>query len=419
MNDNLDKLFKKSLQERECQPPAYIWERIEEHLYKRKKKTLALFIKISAAASILLAGLSLWQILQPKQQTPIDFKHLTARYDSLNLEFDTISFESNHLSKEMNQLEMHCPKPNIRKTELALMKPRVFLSEALTEPQENPELKSVYHSWIPLTSKEALENKNNYQILLNHESISLKRKEKFNFIISGHFVPSYSSGSYSSGVNNTRGYSYNDYQMNGMMNAGGGIQLSVRSNKKLSFQTGIFYSRMGQRTYDNNSSMQIAAFAIDDQMPRVTTPLGNIKTKRKAVAYRTAQAIVLNSMSENTEIIEQVFGTIEIPLKIRYRFYDNRLAFSVSGGLNSGIIVNNKVFLETDNTKEMLGSTEDIRKINFATELGIGVEYPLSKQIKFMIEPGVRYYLQSLSNNPLINFKPYTFTLSTGLGISF
>ena len=36
-----------------------------------------------------------------------------------------------------------------------------------------------------------------------------------------------------------------------------------------------------------------------------------------------------------------------------------------------------------------------------------------------MIEPGFRYYLQSLSTNELIDFKPYSFTLSTGVGIKF
>ena len=67
----------------------------------------------------------------------------------------------------------------------------------------------------------------------------------------------------------------------------------------------------------------------------------------------------------------------------------------------------------------MLGSTENIRKFNLSTDLGLGVEYPLGRKVKLMVEPGFRYFLQSLSKNDLIDFKPYTFTLSTGIGIEF
>ena len=205
------------------------------------------------------------------------------------------------------------------------------------------------------------------------------------------------------------------------MNAGGGMRLSITTNNKLFFQTGISYSRMGQRTTDSNTGSRIAAFSVDKQSPRVTTPLGNVETEHKAIAFRTAEAIVLNTMSENTEeTLEQVFGSVEIPMYVRYLLYSgNKFSLGVTGGLNGGFIVSNKVYLESENGKELLGSTENIRKFNLSTDLSLGVEYPVTRKIKIMLEPGFRYYLQSLSRNERINFKPYTFTLSTGIGIEF
>ena len=139
------------------------------------------------------------------------------------------------------------------------------------------------------------------------------------------------------------------------------------------------------------------------------------------IAFRTAEAIVLNTMSENTEeTLEQVFGSVEIPMYVRYMLYSgNKFSLGVTGGLNGGFIVSNKVYLESENGKELLGSTENIRKFNLSTDLSLGVEYPVTRKIKIMLEPGFRYYLQSLSRNERINFKPYTFTLSTGIGIEF
>ena len=119
------------------------------------------------------------------------------------------------------------------------------------------------------------------------------------------------------------------------------------------------------------------------------------------------------------ETLEQVFGSIEIPLHVRYQLNDNKVQFSLSGGLSGGILVNNKVFMKASGDKELLGSTENIRKFNLSTDLGLGVEYPLGRKVKLMVEPGFRYFLQSLSKNDLIDFKPYTFTLSTGIGIEF
>ena len=38
MNNNLDHLFKKALQDKSCEPPPYIWGNIERQLNKNKHK---------------------------------------------------------------------------------------------------------------------------------------------------------------------------------------------------------------------------------------------------------------------------------------------------------------------------------------------------------------------------------------------
>ena len=66
-----------------------------------------------------------------------------------------------------------------------------------------------------------------------------------------------------------------------------------------------------------------------------------------------------------------------------------------------------------------MGEAENIRTFNISTNVGFGIEYPLSKSIRLKLEPGFKYYLQSLSKNSDIDFKPYSFTFSTGIGINF
>ena len=211
--------------------------------------------------------------------------------------------------------------------------------------------------------------------------------------------------------------------MNGTVNVSGGLKFSIAADKKLSVQTGLFYSRMGQHTDEKMSSPQSMAFvagASREASDYIVTPLGNLKSRTKAVAYRSEEAVLLsNNNNSRTTDLEQVFNTVEIPLALRYRFFDQKLRLSVAGGFSGNIVVDNKVYVIKGNEKEYIGSTEDIRRFNLSTDLGIGIEYPLTQNIKIMLEPGFKYYLQSLSRNSQIDFKPYIFSLSTGIGIEF
>lgn len=89
------------------------------------------------------------------------------------------------------------------------------------------------------------------------------------------------------------------------------------------------------------------------------------------------------------------------------------------GGFGASFLVRNMTYLRYEGVKEKMGETDNIRRINMSTHVGLGVEYPIGKSIHFKIEPGFRYYLQSLSKDPDIRYNPYTFTFSTGFGISF
>ena len=98
---------------------------------------------------------------------------------------------------------------------------------------------------------------------------------------------------------------------------------------------------------------------------------------------------------------------------------DNRVKFSVLGGFGASFMVRNHTYVNYNGKKEFMGEAEDIRKFNISTNIGFGIEYPLSKSIHIKVEPGFKYYLQSLSKSAEIDFKPYSFTFSTGIGINF
>ena len=81
-------------------------------------------------------------------------------------------------------------------------------------------------------------------------------------------------------------------------------------------------------------------------------------------------------------------------------------------------VLRNHTYVNYNGKKEFMGEAEDIRTFNISTNIGFGIEYPLSKSIHIKVEPGFKYYLQSLSKSEEIDFKPYSFTFSTGFLIN-
>lgn len=432
MSNNLDHLFKKALQDKSCEPPSYIWENIEQQLYKNHRKVV-LWWRTIAAAAMVAALIGIW-LLHTVESPHIevagitDFEISERKYsgnssDSLPApmqEEKTVQYVKKETKIEIPVLITHN-----KRTELEPIHTHRSGQTGLIE-QTAPDYvisnRKFQRNFIPLTSKEAYQNQKEYQKLLNAPtSIRTDEKRKIKVMVSGHFVPAYSSGSYSSTLKNSRGMNYSGNQMDGLMNIGGGLKLSVSAYKRLSVQTGLFYSRMGQKTSEPISevrALMLSSLRYSNNV--IATPLGNIKTRTQGIGYRSSEAILLSSLnSSSNETIEQTFGTLEIPLHVRYLLNNNKVSFTVSGGVSGNFIVTNKVFLKSGKDKEYIGSTEDIRNFNMSTDIGLGMEYPVTPKIRIMIEPGFKYFLQSLSQNDDIDFKPYLFTFSTGIGIRF
>ncbi len=433
MSNNIDRLFKKALLEQECDPPDHIWQNIERELNKRNAPRSIWWYRSAAAIALLALGIGLWKQFYARDEARIP---VIARLAEIkNIEFQPLAsldgnFPALQLPVSLKTVSSQQQEVSVQETaglfrqEYPLFPPSASLDSKLAHQQTNSiRLKnhSIRQDIIPITSKASLKNNREYLALLQEEQKSEKTKEKLKIALSGLYAPAYSSGNYSSSVKNSRGKSYSNDQMEGMMNSGGGLALSIGTGKRWSVQTGLFYSRMGQKTAETMESGPTATMTTGNNSRRVSTPLGNIKTKQKGVAYRNAETVITTTTraSYEEETLEQVFGTLSIPLHLRYRLNNNKISFSLIGGFSSNIIVDNKVYLKYGNDKELLGSTENIRNFNMSTDWGLGMEYPLSSKIKIMIEPGFKYFLQSLSQDNDIDYKPYLFTLSTGIGIVF
>lgn len=123
-------------------------------------------------------------------------------------------------------------------------------------------------------------------------------------------------------------------------------------------------------------------------------------------------------VSSNAKLIQN-FEYLEIPLYLRYTLFDSKFDVQMIGGFSTNLLVGNKAFVENSSGRSLVGKTQDMESMNYSSTLGIGVKYDLSKRVSINVEPRIKYYLNSLSSNSSVNYKPYSIGVFTGLSYEF
>ena len=424
MSETIEKLFKNALEQVSVEPPARVWEGINSHFVMKQKRLRRIYTYSGiAAAVILLFGVGFFmQSKHTNIYTPTSIATLnTSVNDQDNnkiLAFISTPHSIPEIKKKREEYIEHlAPVP-------------VFASTLISLENDQPEgeLKksSVRTEFIPLVNQNAIENQRKYAELLDGKSTptvkttnKVKSEDIKMFTVGGYVSPGYSSGSYKASSSNARSAQYESSQMSGIFNVGGGLTFAVKPTKRISIETGLGYSRIGQKTDDAQVYVPRSNMVSYNANTHAYTPLGSVKNKANATVSSPENFVSLKTEQDEEGSIEQQFDAIEIPLIFRYHLNDNKVKFSVLGGFGANFMIRNHTYVNYNGKKELMGEAEDIRTFNISTNIGFGIEYPLSKSIHIKVEPGFKYYLQSLSKSAEIDFKPYSFTFSTGIGINF
>jgi hypothetical protein len=114
----------------------------------------------------------------------------------------------------------------------------------------------------------------------------------------------------------------------------------------------------------------------------------------------------------------QTYDYYEIPIVVSYAVIDRKLTMSLSGGLSTNIMYGNNVYFENDNTRyELDAKNEDLKSMSYSGIFGIGVEYPIIKNLNINLQPTLRYSLTPINNSGTVY--PYSFGIYTGLKYDF
>jgi len=263
-----------------------------------------------------------------------------------------------------------------------------------------------------------------------------KTQSRNRWEITGQFAPMYSYRAISSVPNGVRKSDFDDAE-SPLLAYSGGIALSYSVINRLSVQTGVFYSQMGQSI---NSVIPVtnmyAALSSNNSYTKnfVRTSSGsvtvasNLKSDANTTYSSYFNAESTESVANNSvaniaspakyRLIEQI-GYVEIPVLLRYRIIDQKLNVYVLGGMSANMLVNNNVFV--DNGAEIVkgGAILMARPVNYSGTLGLGIGYQISRYLSVGFEPSFKYFLQSYTTSSQIGSNPYALGLFSGVVYRF
>ncbi len=474
-NNNIDKAIREKLNGFSVPPPINVWGKLQGQLAAQQRKKRILYYRwVSAAAVIVLAIIGGWyfgnnanskvQMQAGQTNRPVSEREITVGSEKQNNDsrqainpkpkiFIPGPATKSHIiqnrdaglvavsSKEFENIEEVLKTSDRKKDNIKRIK-----SINARVDNGRPEL---YLAVRTTTVKEyTLTEADKFLMASNTNVVNKKTRVRKSWKMGMYVSPGYSSQV----VNHSDSYSknMNSTGESGNGNIGGGFSIQYKTTKKLSIESGVYYAQNGQssaiftnflasnnREFENvgepNSSFDYMASTAPLYSNAVSLSNGNIVMNGNAGEIKVSadvKGIEITARAEATEKafsstlvtdgeISQVFDFIEIPLFLRYSVLDSKFGIELMGGVNTGIVVGNNVYVDNSYGVQNIGSTQDISSVNLSGTVGVGMNYDLGKHVSVAIEPRLNYYFKSINSNPNVDFRPYRIAFFTGVYYAF
>ena len=215
--------------------------------------------------------------------------------------------------------------------------------------------------------------------------------------------------------------SFSDNPKSGEINLSYGVQISYLINNRLSIRTGINSVDLSYAT----SGLELGTAPVSEALKSidyrgrelVTTAVDRGTFSNNPPGQNPFGNITPKSTSGEVKLIQDI-NYYEIPLEIKYALLDTKLGVNIIGGFSTLLLGDNIVYVQADNLEETLGGANNLSSFSFSTNLGFGLDYKLTRSLKFNIEPMFKYQLNPYRDSS-VSFKPYYVGVYTGLSFRF
>ena len=473
-NKNIDQFFSRKLKNFKAEPPAEVWSEVVRNLdHDRRRNRIAVFMRVAAVISLLTAltitGLLVRDasttrqvVLQQERSADTTIQDGTVAVDK------TPSGESPVVDENRQQVKPAEDNAKIIHTDT------YFADRQEETAQEEPDHREVQPVGEPaeatwphrfLAGRNISHIKGEYGMISDKLVREPSGKTAYTPVSNQTELDDYlaeymvdeevsSRKKWSVGTNATPLYSYrnigntdaaqpmaqsNSYYNqveSGTMAYAGGVHVNYAPAKRLSFQSGVYYSKSGisvdHNYYETNlaSAQDVENLRLNYSQVRNTTGIIT-STAENAPEFDVVSNESWDRMPHKTQIlvselnatvyegeIIQNFEYLEIPMLVRYRLIDRRIGFNVLGGVSTNLLVGSDAYYSDDNSMEKIGKTTNLKPVNYSSIFGLGLDYSLTENLSINLEPTFRYYINSVNASGLKSY-PYSMGIFTGLSYYF
>jgi hypothetical protein len=461
MENKIDDYFRERLYDHSLPAPESSWQVIDNRLKQKNLRTWWT-IGISLAASIaLIISLSIGFYLGSRYQNKVVNKNIVNNKSSNESETVASAGTLKQTSNSNNLKNNEGNNNNNNK----IFTPAILMSRM--QPERVEEITSTkeyisensgksghdvinYHVLqsrkILLTSRSNRYNLAYNQTMVdamlgksNNESNTNEPQVDYNWQLGGNAAPLYAYRNISENTTDFSTESYNEYEKALLAYAAG---LTVNFEKKRwKFETGVYYTKMGQKVNDVYVYESPDRAILGDAIPKENINNTNIfyhkieATKNTLSPLNNSNGILVSNVygmsnlkesspnyledTKTSSNIEQQFSYIEVPLIAHYKIIDKRIDMSLTGGLSANILIGNTVYLKENNDKTEIGETDKTEPLNYAGICGFAIEVPIAARWDFVFEPRFRYYLNSINKSENISTHPYSLGVHSGVTFRF
>ncbi len=212
-----------------------------------------------------------------------------------------------------------------------------------------------------------------------------------------------------------------------------GLTFGYKISPRLTIQSGIGLSSVGQTITDVDVFAGLSdyytvkgAYLYSVETASGTILAGNTDLYLADNTNRVSTTIPGNmadpskyDLTQVSNNIHQVFRYLELPVIIRYKVIDQKVDLNFSGGMSYGYLVENSAYVNDGANTIPVGRTEGVNVHSISSQVGLGMEYNISTNISFNLEPVFKYYVTPVSALSGTLYKPYSIGFFSGVFFKF
>lgn len=244
-----------------------------------------------------------------------------------------------------------------------------------------------------------------------------KSKPDHRWNISPNVAPVYYS---SLGKGSSIDPDFSNNPQKGDVNMSYGLQISYALSERLSVRAGVNNVDLSYSTSDiliGTGPVGIALRSVDYGSKQIVVTALTRESFNAGTHSNDFGEINLKSSGADARLIQNI-NYYEIPLELKYAVINNKLGVNLIGGVSTLFLGNNEISVKSDNFSSVLGEANNLSNVSFSTNVGLGLDYRISKRFIFNLEPMFKYQLNPYTDSS-VSFRPYYLGVYSGFSFKF